>query len=163
MDQKKGNLSQVKVPYASIPFDEYYEREEFSTLKRNIGLFWMVLGVYVTYENFNSGSQTPSIWLFLGTAVVAYAYLAKTKYSRIETEVGSILVMKNKDHQRIIDEIEKRRIDFYKREYEDIDFDNHPESEIEKYQWLQKREIISKEAALRKIEIIKFASTGAED
>ena len=133
------------VEYAGIPTDSG-EIEERNDWYRNVGLFWVVIGVYIVLSRFNeTGEIDGSIWLTLGVLFFAlYGYL-RTTYTTLDSEKGRIFIIQDSKHDQIKLEIDSRRKNQWLRWYGKIDYNNEPQHEIGKFQWLLDRNAISED------------------
>ena len=75
-----------------------------------------------------------------------------TKYTVLNSEKGSIYIIRNKKYDAILKEIEKRRKIQWKQWYGSINYDNDPSEEIKKFEWLFGKGVIS----LNELEAVSF-------
>jgi hypothetical protein len=131
------------VEYGAIP-DDVNELEERNVWYRNVGIFWVALGILQIGLRFTEqGELKGSIWLTLGVlCFLAYA-LAKTKYSTIPTEKGTIFIIKNKQHDAVMNELTQRRKNQWRQWYGEVNLSNDPAKELGKLMWLKEREAIT--------------------
>lgn len=133
------------VEYGSIPKD-MNELEEQNPWYRNMGIFWVSIGtLQIAMRFFESGHLKGSMWITLGLPCLLLYMLAKTKYSVINTEDGRIFIIQNKQHDRILDELNKRRISQWRQWYADVNLSNESAKEIGKFEWLRDQNVISKD------------------
>lgn len=131
------------IPYGSIR-DDVGEFEERNVWYRNVGIFWVGLGLLQVGTYFaEHGQLRGSIWLTLGLVCFVVYWTAKTSFSVIDTEKGRLFIIKNAQHEQIMKELETRRAEQWRQWYGHVDLANDPEKEIGKFQWLKERKIIS--------------------
>ena len=113
---------------------------------RNAGLFWMALGIVVTAIDYHERqSLIPSIWLFLGAACYAAYRLRSISYTIVPSEKGNLLVIMDADGERILRELESRRADYFRREYDFYPENDHPEQLRKRFNWLHSEGALSDE------------------
>ncbi|MDP8208636.1 MAG: hypothetical protein P9L92_18380 [Candidatus Electryonea clarkiae] len=133
------------VPYTSIS-TEKSELEERSNWFRNVGIFWVLIGVVqIVYRLIEGGSFGGSLWLTLGVICFIIYGFSGTKFTILESEKGGIFVLNNKEHDNIIDTIFSRRKEQLKLMLGDIDFSNDPRKEVRKFQFLHNEKVITDE------------------
>lgn len=87
----------------------------------------------------------PSIWLFLGAACYVAYQFRSISYTVIPSEKGKLLVIMNNDGTRILREIEERRADYFRREYDFFPENEHPEQLRKRFNWLHSEDAFSDE------------------
>ncbi len=87
----------------------------------------------------------------IGLACVVWAHFSKVKYSVFKAERGNVFVIQDKNHDKIINEINARRKSQLLDWYGEVNPENELEQEIGKFKWLVEQEVISKEESDRKI------------
>ncbi|MDI9613555.1 MAG: hypothetical protein QM330_11020 [Acidobacteriota bacterium] len=131
------------VEYGYIP-TEASELEERVPWLRDVGIFLTVLGLLLTGVQLALG-QPPAalIWLPIGLlTLLAYRGL-RTRYTVIATEMGRIFVIRDGRHDEVMDELSRRRTAQWRQWYAEVDLDNDPDSEMDKFDWLRERNVIS--------------------
>lgn len=131
------------VEYGYIP-TEASELEERGPWLRDVGIFLTVLGLLLTGVQLALG-QPPAalIWLPIGfLTLLAYRGL-RTRYTVIATEMGRIFVIRDGRHDEVMDELSRRRTAQWRQWYAEVDLDNDPDSEMDKFDWLRERNVIS--------------------
>lgn len=131
------------VEYGYIP-TEASELEERVPWLRDVGIFLTVLGLLLTGVQLALG-QPPAalIWLPIGLlTLLAYRGL-RTRYTVIATEMGRIFVIRDGRHNEVMDELSRRRTAQWRQWYAEVDLDNDPDSEMDKFDWLRERNVIS--------------------
>ena len=71
--------------------------------------------------------------------------LATVKYSVFRSQAGNVLVIQDREHDRIVDEINRRRKDQLPALYGELDMRNTLEDEIAKFSWLHEQDVLSKD------------------
>ncbi len=139
----RGGSSTFNVEYAEIPLDQN-EFDERNSWYRNVGIFWVAIGFMQLYfmVTEDAGFKVP-IWLLLGSVCFVFYYIARTSYTVIPTNSGSVFVIKDKKHDEILSELYQRRKGQLLSWYGKINLANEPENEIAKYQWLFDQEVIN--------------------
>ena len=141
---KSGSQS-FSIDYGSIPGD-HGEMEERNLWYRNVGGVWVLLGAFLVVSRYlETGEFRNSIWLVIGLICLMAYKVVKTLYTTIDTEKGRLFVIKNKQHDEIINEIDSRRKGQWLSWYGSLDFENDPDNEINKFQWLLDRKVITEE------------------
>jgi len=133
------------VPYREVPKDSS-ELEERNGWFRNVGMLWVLIGiVQITHRVYETGNLAGSIWLTLGLICFGVYWFAKTRFTVLPTEKGTIFVIQNKDHKRILNEMSRRRKKQFLYCFGEIDFENDPEDEARKFHWLRSEAVITEE------------------
>ena len=134
------------IEYGSVSLDDKRELEEKNSWFRNVGILWLLIGGLQTILRFSdSGDIKLSIWLILGFICFAVFMFVKTKFTIFKTESGNILIIQNKQHDQILDEIKKRRKEQLLAWYGEINYDNNPNDEMNKFIWLKNQTLISED------------------
>ena len=129
--------------YSSIPADmsEFVEQNAWY---RNVGIAWLVIsGFQMAHWFSESGTLKISLWLILGAIFFAIYMLAKTDYSILNTENGRIFIIKDAKHDRILNELYRRKQDQLLASYGDINYSNDPNNELAKFNWLANEGVIT--------------------
>lgn len=141
--QDSSGSRSFSVGYGEISRDRQTLTERNAWL-RNAGLFWMGLGVLLTIFNYyERQSATPSFWLFIGAACYIAYHFRSTHYTIIPSDKGNLLVIMDADGDSILREIEKRRADFFLREYDFFPENEHPEQLRKRFNWLHEEGALS--------------------
>ncbi len=144
--------------YGDIPKDRQ-ELEERNEWYRNVGIFWILIGVVqIIYRYYETGAVKGSIWLTLGVVCFIVYAIAKTKFTIIPTPTGKIFIIQNKQHSKILEEIEGRRKKQLYEWYGEIDFSNDPNIEMAKFKWLADQGVIDENEMRGKINQIILAN-----
>lgn len=142
--------------YADFPQKASIQIEQNECV-RNIGVVWLLLGTYqigsAIYADISLSGK--GFWLAIGLACILWAHFSKVIYSRYKTDRGDIYVIQGKNHDAIIQEINKRRSDQLRRWHGEFNPENELEIEIEKFKWLKDQSIITSEEAEQKIKQVR--------
>lgn len=132
--------------YGDIYDEDFDELEEKNEWFRNVGILWVLLGAYQIGSRFmGSGNLSGSMWLTLGIICLITYRLRITKFTVIDAEKGRIFIIKDAQHSQLLDEISIRRKKQWKVRYGPINYDNDPQSELKKFQWLLDKRVISED------------------
>lgn len=157
----KTGSGDVDYNYADLPSKHSIRIEENEWL-RNVGYLWMILGIgSAIYKYFTQDVLAGSFWAWIGLACVLYAHYTKVKYTVLATEKGSIFLIQDKKHDFLLEELKSRRKNQLKNWYGDINPDNEPEVEINKFKWLYEQGVISKAESEEKITQVELLRTEA--
>lgn len=122
--------------YASIPSDssELIERNGWF---RNVGILWVLIGVLqIALHYRDSGGFGGGFWFLAGIICLTLYATAKNKYTVFTTDKGRIYILKDKQHDDIINEISSRRKGQLLSWYGELNYSNDPNAELEKFRWL---------------------------
>lgn len=136
---KDGNGSNsFNIRYEDIT-NNITEFEERNQWYRNVGLFWLILGLVDMILN---GTKL-SLWLVLGIIFNGLYYYYQISYSKIDATSHNLLIIKNDKHDEIIKEIFSQRNNYLKREYGKINEKNDKQNELNKFRWLKNIGVIT--------------------
>ena len=127
----------IDVQYAGFPPKASVSIERNEWL-RNAGLIWCVM---ITGDSL----QGRGFWLLIGVICLVWYRWATVKYSVFRTQEGNVLVIQDREHDRIVDEINRRRKDQLLALYGELDTRNTLEDEIAKFSWLHEQAVLSKD------------------
>ncbi|RJG48386.1 hypothetical protein [Motilimonas pumila] len=158
--KEKSGSGDIDFNYGDLPEKSSVKIEENEWL-RNVGYLWCGLGVaFSVYDSYNLAALTiNSFWIVTGALCVLWAFFTKVTYTVFQTERGNIYVMKDKKHDAVVDELTARRKKQLLSWYGDINPNNELESEIDKFKWLVKQNVMTDEEANIKIAEVKFNHT----
>lgn len=144
--------------YADLPEKSATSIEQNEWL-RNVGVLWCLLGFYrIGTAAYNGASLSGTgFWLFLGIICLIWFALTKVKYSVFKTDRGNVFVIQDKNHEKIVSELNNRKKEQLLAWYGQVNLENDKETEIEKFRWLEKQNVISKVEAEEKIAEVEFA------
>lgn len=144
--------------YADFP-EKYSVTIEQNEWLRNVGILWCLLGCYTIGSAIYSGGSLSGtgFWLVVGLVCLIWFALTKVKYSVFKTERGNVFIIQDKNHENIIAELNKRKKEQLLTWYGSVNLENDKENEIEKFRWLEKQNVITKQEAEEKIAEVEFA------
>ena len=141
IEDSSGSRS-MSVAYPDISRDRQVLVERNAWL-RNAGLFWLALGAVLTGMAAIKGQFAPSLWLFIGAACYAAYRMRTTRFTIVPSGKGNLLVIDDADGQRILEELESRRADYYRREYDFMPQDETTEQHRNRFKWLHREGALS--------------------
>ena len=132
------------VAYTELSRDrqELLERNEWF---RNAGMLWMLIGVVFTALSFGGERPAISLWFWIGLLCYLIFRLRTTRYTIIPSDKGNLLVIHNSDHDRIVNELETRRADQFRREYDFVPDGDEPDNYRKRLDWLKREGALSDE------------------
>jgi hypothetical protein len=132
--------------YGAISDEDFDEFEEKNEWFRNVGILWVLIGVFqIANRLMESGSFSGSMWLTLGIiCLITYRYKT-TSYTIVDAETGRIFIIKDAQHSKILDEISSRRKKQWKIWYGSVNYENDSQNELNKFQWLLDKKVISED------------------
>ena len=132
------------VAYTELSRDrqELLERNEWF---RNAGMLWMLIGVVFTALSFGGERPAISLWFWIGLLCYLIFRLRTTRYTIIPSDKGNLLVIHNSDHDRIVKELEMRRADQFRREYDFVPDGDEPDNYRKRLDWLKREGALSDE------------------
>lgn len=144
--------------YADLPEKSSTSIEQNEWL-RNVGVLWCLLGFYnigsaLYHDTSLSGT---GFWLVIGIICLVWFAATKVKYTIFKTERGNLFIIQDGKHKEILSELTSRKQEQLRNWYADVNLENDKENEIEKFRWLEKQQVISKEEAEEKIAQVEFA------
>lgn len=138
----------LTLDYATLPLAtrRVFERNNWL---RNIGLIWCLIGaVSIGLAFANSSILSGSgIWLVVGAICLLLYRLTQTNYTVLDSENGSIWVMDDKQSQSILSELQSRRKKRLLEIYGEFNPNNDRDRELQKFDWLVKEKVLSREEA----------------
>lgn len=137
--QKDGSGSRsFSLPYTAISRDRQ-TLEVRNDWLRNVGLLWMALGAGLTAMAwFGDHVLRVSLWVWVGLACYVAYRVRSTGFTILPTEKGNLLVIDDKDGPRVLDEIERRRAEHMRREYDFFPESDTPEQLAGRFRWLHR-------------------------
>lgn len=110
----------------------------------NVGMLWLLLGAGLTAFSFmGDGGPKVSIWLWVGAACYAAYRFRTTRFIIVPSDKGNLCVIDDADGQRILAEIESRRAQQFRSEYDFIPEGDSPEQHRARFKWLHKEGALS--------------------
>ncbi|MFC5578271.1 hypothetical protein ACFPOA_09650 [Lysobacter niabensis] len=152
IEDSSGSRS-MSVAYSEISLDRQVFIERNAWL-RNAGLLWLALGAVITALAAIRGEFAPSMWLFIGAGCYAVYRLRTTRFTIVPSEKGNLLVIDGEDGQRILKEIESRRADYFRREYDFMPKDETAEQHRNRYRWLHKEGALSDDELRQRLAVV---------
>lgn len=142
--QKDGSGSRsFSLPYTAISRDRQ-TLEVRNDWLRNVGLLWILLGAGLTAMAW-FGDQVLRIspWVWVGLACYAVYRFRSTAFTILPTEKGNLLVIDDKDGPKVLREIEQRRAEHMRREYDFFPEGDTPEQLAGRFRWLHREGALS--------------------
>ncbi|KZN52768.1 hypothetical protein N474_22625 [Pseudoalteromonas luteoviolacea CPMOR-2] len=153
----KSGSGDTDFNYADFPKKCIIKIEQNDWL-RNVGFLWIALGAiqlgYAIYSQSSLSGQ--GFWLMVGLACVAWTHFSKVKYSVYQAERGNIFVIQNKEHDKIVNELNQRRSAQLLDWYGEINPENELENEINKFKWLADQNVMTTAEAEAKIAQVEW-------
>lgn len=113
----------------------------------NAGILWCVIGaIQIGYMVKEEKIRFP-FWLLIGIGCILWYFFTTIKYTYIKVNGGNLLIIQNKDHDRILKELYEKRNEYLKKEYDIVREEEIQNSEylLERFKWLAKLGVITKE------------------
>jgi hypothetical protein len=147
-----GGSRAFSVPYTGISRDRESLTERNAWL-RNAGILWIILGGVLLAIGLSSGDGPRGLlWLVLGTGCVAMWWFHVARYVVLPSEKGNLLVIDDKEGQRILEQIESRRAAQFREEYDFFPEGDSPEQLRNRFKWLHREGALSDEELQRRLE-----------
>lgn len=154
---------EFSVSYGAIPAKprKVFNRNNWL---RNVGVIWVVLGLIsvglalVGARGDESSILGSSFWLFIGLGCLAFYRLTWSEYSVYDTEVGSIWVVHDDQHDDIVAAMQERRKERLLAWFHSLEFEGNVENEIDTIEWLEKNGVFSADQARDRIEELRTES-----
>lgn len=105
-----------------------------------IGLFSLLL---LPLSALVPGLGSPLLWVLVALAALAFHVVNTLRAFECYSDRGTMLVLDDAEREAILDELDQRRRDQLRHWHADIDFNNDPDREIEKFRWLESHQVIS--------------------
>lgn len=154
LEDGSGSRS-FSVQYTEITRDRQ-TLEERNQWLRNVGVLWLILGGGLTIYGLTGDTpRAPSIWLYVGAVCYAIYWFRRTKFTIMPTEKGNLFVIDGDDGTRIIQEIESRRADQFRREYDFFNADESPEQQANRFKWLCREGALTEEEFQQRMVMIE--------
>lgn len=141
------------IPYEDITnkSHEFFEKNEGH---KSRAIYFLVVGILFIIANVVFKMKLWA-WMFLLVAPIFYYLYRKSvvNYKVLNTDSGTmdIWVLDDANQNQIIEAIYNKRNEYLKENYLEINYDNEPSIEINKFLWLKSMKIISD----REFEVIK--------
>ena len=111
----------------------------------DFSVLWMLIGVVFTALSFGGERPAISLWFWIGLLCYLIFRLRTTRYTIIPSDKGNLLVIHNSDHDRIVNELETRRADQFRREYDFVPDGDEPDNYRKRLDWLKREGALSDE------------------
>lgn len=144
-----------EIEYALIPSEasEYFEK---SSWIRNMSFFWILCGAIITgYRYFSLNQISLSLWVPVGIICYIFYFLFKKEYSVFHTEKGPLFIIKDSKYDTIAKEIDDRRKGQLYLWHGQIDYENDPQTEMNKFEWLLENNVITQKEFEENMQKIK--------
>lgn len=109
----------VKYKDSSVETCDEYEYAEISnkidnlSIKNpwflNAGIIWTIIGVIQLFLQIRSETKLFPLWLIMGLGCLIWYRVSKNNISRLYTWNDTIIILKDKNHDKIIEQIFKMR------------------------------------------------------
>lgn len=162
--EDKSGSGDHDIHYADFPQKSSTQIEQNEWLK-NVGYLWIAIGVFqIGYALYSDTSLSgKGFWLLLGALCVTWAQVTTVTYSVFRGDRGNVFVIKDAQHDQIIETLNSRRKDQLYRWYAEVNTDNDLEDEIDKYRWLVAENVMSQEEADLKIAEAEYLHREGEE
>lgn len=114
------------------------EFEERNKWYKDVGSIWVVVGLL----GITLGAQM-FFWLVLGIICYGLYYYYFISYSKIDAIYYNLLIIKDKEHNKVMKEIFNHRNAYLKAKYGKINEKNDKQNELDKFKWLKNLGAIS--------------------
>jgi hypothetical protein len=147
---RNGALSCFTVKYSALPGrTEYGAYQPARRPVTGLQILLFALMILMISSAFPKASQW-EIGLMVGGAVaalsisIALRWRFRNAYTTIPTAKGKLLLLRDKQHDLVLQELESRRMKEL-RKLATIDPLNSPQAELRKFEWLKEQEVITQE------------------
>ncbi|GJL95402.1 MAG: hypothetical protein DHS20C05_18070 [Hyphococcus sp.] len=148
------------IEYGSIPAASrsVFDR---NTWLRNVGFIWCALGVInIGLALMNSEDLAGSgFWLMIGLGCLVFYRLTWAEFTVVDTQEGSIWVVKDDQHDDILAKITEKRKAELLAWYRSLSFEDDPIQEVTTIQWLIKQKAMTKQEGDIRIAEIREGQT----
>lgn len=156
--KEKLGSGDMDVMYADLPVKTSV-RIDANHWLRNVGYIWVAVGsAMLTLGIIRGDYRGQAFWLLVGLVCLAFYKLSKVSYTVFSVSGGAILVIQDgKKHDQIVSELRQRRRQQLLALYGEVNFDNEPEREVAKFEWLAQNDVLSQAEADEKIRQVRAA------
>jgi hypothetical protein len=140
------------IPFEQILTSRYEVFEQNKSFKNN-AVYTAVLGTLFLSINIFYGAQLWA-WLFLVAAPIFYFlyHRSKAAFTVIKTTGDlNLFILQDKQHAEILKNIYKARNDHFIHNYLEINYENDPVEELDKFSWLKEQGVITE----RELQVIQ--------
>lgn len=130
---------------------------------RNLGLIWMALGAaFSVISMVDNQVLQLSVWLWVGLACYAMYWVRTVRYVVIPTERHNVFVIRDRQCDSILQELDRRRIQQLKKRYDYVSLNESPDHQRHRIEWLRRNNVLDEhEASSRLLEIDTMLSVQA--
>lgn len=150
-DDKSGSAD-FDFNYGDLPKKTATQIEENEGIKI-IGYLWCLLGFYelgsALYHDLATTGK--AFWIIMGLLCLLWSKFTRVEYTIFRAEQGNVFVLRDKQHDRIIDELKRRRKEQLLSWYGDVNLENTLDQEINKFNWLVDQGVLSRDIADKRI------------
>ena len=148
------------VPYTDITRDRQTLTER-NTWFRNVGILWLLIGGIELAMSWSAAtSPKGGLWLALGAACCAIYHFRVTGYIILPSDKGNLLVIDDEDGKQIVSEIESRRANQFRTEYDFFPEDDSPQQLRNRFTWLHREGALSDEELQERLGRIEETEAG---
>ncbi len=147
------------VDYDDVPFD-FIKIKEKNQWFRNAGVLWLIIGGFLSFPE--EGFRL-SFWFLIGVGCLVYYFVKQAQLVAFDTPKGRLLIVEDKNSADILSQISERRKNQIRDRYGALNFNNEPNVELDRFQWMQDKGIITQEEFIAIKGQISKALDGAED
>lgn len=149
--QDPSGSRSFSVDYAEIGRDRQTLVERNAWL-RNAGLFWVALGLFLgVFRYVDQHSLVPSVWLPAGIGCLIAYRLRTLHFTVVPTEKGNLMVIGDDNRVQILDQMDKRRSDALRREYDFFPESEDPEQLRRRFRWLHREGVLDDAELARRL------------
>lgn len=142
--KSESKTDNYTIKYTDISFDNIIEQQQRRNSLRNFGILWFIVGFFhVSFQILDSGSLKGSLWFVIGFFCIVAYKVTKKNYIILQTTLVPILIIKDAKYAEIYSEINSRQKKMLFSLYGEIDYENNPNDEISKFNWLKEHEVIT--------------------
>lgn len=134
------------IGYSEIPNLDEESQEMNTTNKINIYVGSFLLFVAIVQDFFIGFDHFVNlIWFVLGCAALSTTLWQRNGYTVFQTNLGTIFILRDKQHDRILDMLKLKRKDYLLSVYGKINGASSFQEELSKFNWLYDQNVLSKE------------------
>lgn len=133
-----------EIPFEQVLNDQYEFFESNKAFKNN-AIYGTVVGILFLLINLFYGTKLWAGLFLLVSPVFFYLYhRSKAAFTVIKTggEIN-LFILQDKQHDEILQNIYKKRNAYLIDQYLEINYDNDPQAELNKFEWLKKQGVIN--------------------
>jgi len=143
----KHSKGEFTIPYDSVKPD-ISEVSESNDLFKNYSIYcFMVALIYIPIAIFSSAKNLKVIFapFFLVAAIIFYYLYIRSKatYLVLQSSIKTIYIIKDHQHDEILQRILNERKNIYLAEYGTVNLKNNPVEELKRFEWLLEQKVIT--------------------